>query len=253
MKYLVNAVAPVVIGAVLFLGPGSALAQRHIPRTDEQIKGQVEHKLSEMDVNPRNVQVAVENGIVTLKGTLASAWARQHAIDEALEVDDVQSVVSELQVAAGESDSAVAEDIAEKVRRYVFYTIYDDVNIQVHDGVVTLTGRVTMPFKANEMAALGSRVHGVKEVNNQIQALPVSGFDDQLRASVASRIYRDPLFWNYATQINPPIHLIVENSRLTLVGVVDSELQRRKAEIIARSTFGVLGVKNKLRVEGRTE
>ena len=44
MKYLMNAVAPVVIGAVLFLGPGSALAQRHIPRTDEQIKDQVEHK-----------------------------------------------------------------------------------------------------------------------------------------------------------------------------------------------------------------
>ena len=61
MKYLMNAVAPVVIGAVLFLGPGSALAQRHIPRTDEQIKGQVEHKLSEMDVYPENVQVAVQD------------------------------------------------------------------------------------------------------------------------------------------------------------------------------------------------
>ena len=179
MKYLMNAVAPVAIGAVLFLGPGSALAQRHIPQADEQTRNQVEHKLSKMDVNHENVQVAVQNGIVTLKGTLPSAWARQHAVDEALEVDDVQSVVSELTVAAGESDSAVAADVAEKVLRYVYYTIYDDVNVQVQDGIVTLTGRVTMPFKANEMAALGSRVRGVKEVNNQIQALPVSGFDDQ--------------------------------------------------------------------------
>ncbi len=208
MKYLMNAVAPVVIGAVLFLGPGSALAQRHIPRTDEQIKDQVEHKLSEMDVNDENVQVAVQNGIATLKGTLPSAWARQHAVDEALEVDDVQSVVSKLTVAAGESDSAVAADVAEKVLRYVYYTIYDD---------------------------------------------GVSGFDNQIRASVASRIYRHPLFLRYAVQADPPIHIVVENSRLTLVGVVDSEVDRRKAEYIARATFGVLGVKNELRVGGGAE
>ena len=165
----------------------------------------------------------------------------------------MQSVVSELTVAAGESDSAVAADVAEKILRYVYYTIYDDVNVQVQDGIVTLTGRVTMPFKANEMAARVAHVHGVKEVNNQIQALPVSGFDNQIRASVASRIYGHPLFLRYAVQVDPPIHVVVENSRLTLVGVVDSEVDRRKAEFIARSTFGVLGVENELRVEGETE
>ncbi len=184
---------------------------------------------------------------------LPSAWARQHAVDEALEVDDVQSVVSKLTVAAGESDSAVAADVAEKVLRYVYYTIYDDVNVQVQDGVVTLTGRVTMPFKANEMAARVAHVHGAKEVKNQIQALPVSSFDNQIRVAVARRIYRHPLFVRYAVQADPPIHIVVENSRLTLVGVVDSEVDRRKAEYIARATFGVLDVENELRVGGGAE
>ena len=140
-----------------------------------------------------------------------------------------------------------------KVFRYHSYTIYDDVNVHVQDGIVTLTGRVTMPFKANEMAARVAHVHGVKEINNQIQALPVSGFDNQIRASVASRIYRDPLFLRYAVQADPPIHIVVEDSRLTLVGVVDSVVDRQKAEFLARATFGVLGVENKLRVGGGAE
>jgi len=48
--------------------------------------------------------------------------------------------------------------------------------------------------------------------------------------------------------VNPPIHLIVENGRVTLTGAVGSEVERVKAEMIARSTFGVFNVENKLRV-----
>lgn len=147
-------------------------------------------------------------------------------------------------------DRALAEQIAKNVRRYVFYTIYDDVDIAVKNGVVTLTGRVTMPYKAEEIENLAARVDGVRSVNNQVLTLPVGSFDDQLRASIASRIYRDPLFWNYAIQVHPPIHIIVEHGRVTLTGVVSSVVEKMKAETIARGTFGVLGVENRLRIEG---
>jgi len=71
-------------------------------------------------------------------------------------------------------------------------------------------------------------VTGVQKINNQIKTLPVSISDDQLRYTVARQIYGDPMFWNYAIQVNPPIHIVVENGRVTLTGVVASEVERRK-------------------------
>jgi osmotically-inducible protein OsmY len=229
------------------------MAQRHTPQTDQQIKEQVEHKLSEMDLSPTDIRVSVQRGIVTLDGSVPSAWAMSEAIEEATEVDDVQSVVNQLTVRRGESDQRIAEAIARVIRNYVFYSIYDDVTVRVNNGVATLAGRVTMPYKAAEMAQLASRVSGVRDVRNEIETLPVSTFDDQLRYAIASQLYRDPTFWRYAIQPNPPIHVIVENGRVTLTGVVDSEAEKRQAGIIARSTFGTLSVDNELRVEGRSQ
>jgi hyperosmotically inducible protein len=144
------------------------------------------------------------------------------------------------------TDEIIAEQIAKKLRRYTRYTIFDDVNIGVDAGVVTLSGRVTMPYKADDMVRLASRIEGVREVRNDIKTLPVSIHDDRLRASIARQIYRDPLFSNYAIQVNPPIHIIVEHGRVTLTGAVGSKVEWQKAEMIARTTFGVFNVENRL-------
>ena len=151
------------------------------------------------------------------------------------------------------SDEAVASEIAKQIRQYPFYTIYDDVEGSVQDGVVHLTGKVTMPFKASDIAKRVARVPGVREVDNRIQTLPVSAFDDELRARIARQIYGDPMFWNYAIQVNPPIHVIVEHGRVTLTGAVGSEVERLKAEMVARTTPNVFGVENKLQVETGSE
>src|SRR5258708_12856009 len=103
------------------------------------------------------------------------------------------------------NDEMLANAIAKQVRNYVFYTIYDDVQGSVHDGVVTLSGKVTMPYKASEIGKLVARVPGVREVDNKISTLPVSTFDDELRVAIASQIYRVPLFSNYALNRNPPL------------------------------------------------
>jgi hyperosmotically inducible periplasmic protein len=164
-------------------------------------------------------------------------------------VSDVKSVAPDRAVMRSESDELLANEIAKRIRQYVYYTIYDDVDGSVHDGVVTLTGRVTMPYKASDIGDLVARVPGVREVDNKISTLPVSMFDDQLRVAIASQIYRDPLFWNYAIEVNPPIHVVVEHGHVTLTGVVNSEVERRKAETVARMTSGVFSVDNKLRLD----
>ena len=103
---------------------------------------------------------------------------------------------------------------------------------------------MTHEFKANRVARLVSRVHGVKEVQNQIETLPVSTFDDELRTTLATQIYGHELFWNYALQNNPPLRIIVNNLHVTLRGVVNSAVDKSVAGNFVRHTVGVLTVQN---------
>jgi osmotically-inducible protein OsmY len=145
-------------------------------------------------------------------------------------------------------DLQVFRDIATSVERYTQFTIYDDVSASVKDGVVTLTGSVTMPYKKNDIAKRVAKIDGVREVQNKIAVLPVSQFDDELRYRIARAIYNDPNFWNYAIMANPPIHIVVEHSRVTLTGVVNSEVDRQLARSLA-TQFGALSVKNELKTD----
>jgi osmotically-inducible protein OsmY len=115
-----------------------------------------------------------------MSGVVRSVWAKDEAVDEARKADDVKQVVSRLTIARAESDEMLGESIAERLRRYVFFSIFDDVNVEVASGVATLTGYVTMPYKSKEMARLASRTDGVQQVVDKIGA-SVSGFDDQIR------------------------------------------------------------------------
>jgi hyperosmotically inducible protein len=239
-----NLVAALVLVAA---GAMPVFAQEGTPLTDRQIQAQIERRLEKKDIN--RVAVGVHEGSVSLTGTVSSAWEKKTALEQAMKVKNVVGVASELTIARGDSDSVVANEIARQVRRYTSYTIFDDVNVGVESGVATLTGRVTMPYKAEEIADITARVEGVQEVRNDLQTLPVSIHDDRLRVSIARQIYRDPLFSRYAIQANPPIHVIVERGRVTLTGAVGSKVERQKAEMIARLTFGVFEVTNSLRID----
>ena len=78
--------------------------------------------------------------------------------------------------------------------------------------------------------------------------LPASQFDDELRYLIARAIYSNPHFVGYASMVNPPIHVIVERGRVTLEGVVNSEVERMLARSIATS-FNAFEVKNELRTD----
>ena len=119
----------------------------------------------------------------------------------------------------------------------------------VKNGVVTLTGQVTMPFKRDDIEKRVAKIDGVKQVNDKITVLPVSQFDDQLRYRIARAIYNNPNFWNYAISANPPIHVVVEHSRVTLEGVVLSDVDRAIARSIATNQFGVMSVTNNLKTD----
>jgi hyperosmotically inducible protein len=146
-------------------------------------------------------------------------------------------------------DLQVFNDISKAVTRYVHFTVFDSVDANVKDGVVTLTGRVTMPYKRDDIEKRVAKIDGVRQVRDQITVLPVSQFDDQLRYRVARAIYTNPNFWNYAIVADPPIHVVVEHSRVTLTGVVQGEVDRALARSIATQQFGVMSVANNLKTE----
>jgi hyperosmotically inducible protein len=145
-------------------------------------------------------------------------------------------------------DLQVFRDVANSVNRYTRFTIFDDVSANVQEGVVTLTGKVTMPYKRDEIEKRIAKIDGVRHVNDQIEVLPVSSFDEELRLRIARSIYGNPSFWSYAAMANPPIHIIVEHSRVTLTGVVNSNVDRMLARSLA-TQFGVLSVTNDLKTD----
>ena len=100
-----------------------------------------------------------------------------------------------------------------------------------------------MRYEWTEVMLLGNH-----ENQDTTQKLFAAGSDPE-KAYIANTLYRDPTFSNYASQAIPPIHIVVRNSSVLLTGVVNSEVERRKAETIVRNIPGILGVQNALRIE----
>lgn len=141
------------------------------------------------------------------------------------------------------------DEISREVRQYTRFTIFDDVRVQFgEDDVVVLTGKVTMPFKKDDIGRIVAHVAGVSAVRNEIGVLPVSPFDDELRARIARAIYGHASFWHYAAMANPPIHIVVERGHVTLTGVVQSNVERMLARSLA-TTYGAFSVKNDLKTD----
>lgn len=139
-------------------------------------------------------------------------------------------------------------DVSAQVTSYTNFTVFDSVSANVADGVVVLSGKVTMPFKKDDIERRVTRIAGVRQVVNRIDVLPASQFDEDLRYQIARAIYGNPGFWHYAGVAQPPIHIVVERGHVTLSGVVNSEAERMLARSLATS-FGAFSVTNDLKTD----
>ena len=145
-------------------------------------------------------------------------------------------------------DRQVIEQVSQQVLRYTQYTIFDSVSASIENGRAILTGWVTMPYKRDDIEQRVRRVDGITAVENAIAVLPVSQFDDELRFRIARAIYGNSSFWQYASMANPPIHVVVNGGRVTLDGVVNSNIDRMLARSLATG-FGAFEVTNQLRTD----
>ncbi len=148
------------------------------------------------------------------------------------------------------SDGELRENIAERLRydRIGYGIMFNNFQIRVKDGVVTIAGDArSYPDKASALAIVES-TPGVRDVKDEINVLPLSGFDDELRLRTAMAIYRDPVLQKYAMDPQAPIRIVVENGNVRLYGVVDSAMDKQIAETKARQVPGVFSVENHLLV-----
>lgn len=148
--------------------------------------------------------------------------------------------------AATRSNLVLFTEVSDTINSYAYFTIFDSVSAQVDDGQVTLSGKVTLPFKASEIEKRVRQIDGVNDVRNEITVLPASSFDDTLRLEIARAVYSHPALSMYALGPNPSIHIVVERGRVTLEGVVNNDMDRTIAGSIARS-FQAFDVKNNLK------
>lgn len=131
-----------------------------------------------------------------------------------------------------------------------YYGVFDNLAFRVEPGgTVRLLGQTIRPTLKTDAERRVKGIAGVDTVINEIEVLPVSSGDDRIRVAVARNIYRTETLERYGFQVNPSIHIIVKNGRVTLEGVVDSEADKTIAGMKAREVGGVFEMTNNLRVE----
>jgi len=146
-------------------------------------------------------------------------------------------------------EQKLAREVRHQLVLLPFYSVFDNLAFSVKDDTVTLTGEVVLPTLKSDAEAAVKSVEGVARVVNNIEILPVSPGDDRLRRALYHAIYGDNVLERYSLQAVPPIHIVVKNGHVTLIGVVATEMEKSVAGVRANGVSGVFSVENHLQVE----
>lgn len=180
-------------------------------------------------------------------------------------------------VSQSSGSSASPEGLAQQVGKRLLslpdYAVFDSLSFELRGSTVVLKGYASRPALKDDAAKAAKSVAGVQAVENDIQVLPYSPNDDRLRVAVFRRIYGAPTLRKYSNGAplvvdplavaaggitnDPPlgfhaIHIVVDNGRVTLTGVVDSKQDAEMAYIQANGTPGTFAVTNQLNFPGKT-
>jgi hyperosmotically inducible periplasmic protein len=199
------------------------------------------------------VKSSVDDGIVTLTGTVALYQDKLDAAKNVRKVKDVQGVRNLIEVAG----PAVTDlQLAEKLSRKIEYdrTGYADnafsyVSVGVKDGTVVLSGQTYNDISKDAALSIAQRMPGVKDIVSNIQVLPPSPFDDRIRLRALRTIYGDSVLSRYAIDPARPIRIIVDGGHIVLEGTVQNKMDKQVAGIRANQLPGAFSVQNNLVVE----
>ena len=244
MKTAGSLLAVGLLSAALFAQPAST-------RYDNQIQTTLTQKLAAKN-QFHDVRSSVEDGVVTLTGTVDLYQRKLDAAKLARKTASAQGVRNLITVAGPNvPDAQLEQKLAQKLRyvRSGYDITFDYFALNVKDGVVTVEGQDRTGVGRDEALADIQNMPGVKDVISNISVEPVSPMDDGLRRRAARAIYRDSALSKYAVDPQRPIRIIVDNGHITLYGSVDSAMDKNIAGIRANQLLDAFSVENKLVVE----
>jgi len=140
----------------------------------------------------------------------------------------------------------IVKEVRHEILMLPYYGVFDDIRYSVNGYDVTLAGQVTNPTLKQDAGNVVKHIEGVEKVDNQIEVLPVSSFDDGLRLRLYRAIYGFSTLEKYAMPVIKPIRIIVKNGHVTLEGVVDSQADKDMAGLRANGVSNVFSVTNDL-------
>lgn len=221
-------------------------------RYDATVQTSVAHKLAD-NQKFHNVKSSVEDGIVTLSGTVDLYQDKLDAAKAAKKQKNVQGVRNLIAVAGPSvSDEQLHEQLAKKLYydRVGWYdSAFNYYTLSVKDGVATIGGETYNDVGRDSALAIAYRMPGVKDVVNDIKVSQVSMFDDNLRLRTARVIYGDSVLSRYAIDPARPIRIIIDGGHVSLYGSVDSAMDKQIAGMRVGQVPGVFSVQNNLIVE----
>ena len=235
------------LAAVLAL---PALAQQvGSGRYDKQIEDDVTKVLSSKD-KWKDLKASTEDGIVTLSGSMKVLMDKLDVGRKVSKVDHVNGIRNHIEISSTVPDAELKEKLADKLRydRVGYGILFNNLTLSVKDGVATIGGQVHDYPSRDSALAVAETMPGVKDVVDNIEVLPTSNFDDDLRIRVARAIYGNSVLSRYAMDPQKPIRIVVNNGHVSLYGVVDSEMDKNLAVAQAKTVPNVFSVDDHLMV-----
>jgi hyperosmotically inducible protein len=150
--------------------------------------------------------------------------------------------------ASAKSQDRIIREVRHELLMLPYFGVFDSIAFKVDGDTVTLLGQVVRPTLKSDAENAIKHIEGVERVNNQIEVLPPSSMDDQLRLRLYRAIYSEPGLEKYALGVQKPIRIIVKNGRVALEGVIDSQADKDLAGIRAKGVPGSFSVDNNLQV-----
>jgi hyperosmotically inducible periplasmic protein len=234
--------------ALLVVLMSATLSLRAATTSDSDMQAKIAGELQKK-TQFNNVQSKVQNGTVTLTGTVRTYQQKLDLekkvakLDKRAKINDLVTVNTE-PVPDQKLQVKLQQELVDN--RIGYFNVFDYLKVSVDDGVARVAGEVRLPIDKQTALAAVNNTEGVRGVVDEIRVSPASFSDDRIRFGELRAIYGDSTLGRYGTDPKAPIRIIVDNGHVTLNGWVQSDMDRIIAGIRANQVFGAFSVKNNL-------
>ena len=94
------------------------------------------------------------------------------------------TVLSPAQRISERGRQRIEKEVRHQLLMLPYYGVFDNLAFKVDGYKVTLLGQTIRPTLKSDAAAAVKKIEGVERVDNRIEVLPLSPFDDRIRRSV---------------------------------------------------------------------